>query len=106
MTRCRVVVTAIAEQDVRDIADYISSASGIAARRFGAEFALAVERIAEFPGTGYALLESDRAILGARVSSRFKHHTMIYRRDNATTIRVLRVVHSARDIRAILAELG
>jgi plasmid stabilization system protein ParE len=105
MTGCRVVVTAIAEQDVRGIAEYISSNNGIAARRFGAEFALAVERIGEFPGTGYALLESYRTILGVRISPRFKHYTVIYRRDDASTIRILRVVHSARDIRAILAGL-
>ena len=105
MTRCRVVVTAAAEEDVRDIADYISSDNGIAARRLGAEFTLATERIAEFPGTGHPLLESDRTILGTRISSRFSHYTMVYRRDDASTVRVLRVIHSARDIQAILAEL-
>jgi plasmid stabilization system protein ParE len=106
MTRCRVVVTAIAEQDVRGIAQYISSDSGTAARRFGAEFTSAVERIGEFPGTGYPLSQEDEAVLGTRVSSRFRHYTVIYRRDDESTIRVLRVVHSARAIHAILAGLG
>jgi plasmid stabilization system protein ParE len=106
MTHCRVVVTAIAEQDVRDIAQYISSDNGMAARRFGVEFTSTVERIGEFPGTGYPLYQKDEAVLGIRVSSRFRHYTVIYRRDDESTIRVLRVVHSARDIRAILEGLG
>ncbi|HWA88416.1 MAG TPA: type II toxin-antitoxin system RelE/ParE family toxin [Rhizomicrobium sp.] len=77
--RRRVVVTEIAERDVREIAAYISTDNRIAARRFGVEFANAVERIGMFSGTGYPLVGDDRTTLGMRVSPRFSRYTVIYK---------------------------
>jgi len=105
MTLRRVVVTAIAEQDVRDIAAYIATDNRNAARRFGAEFTQAVERVGTFPGTGHPLLGDDRAILGMRVSSRFNRYILIYKQTEEGAVHVLRVVHGARDIQAILERL-
>lgn len=51
-------------------------------------------------------MSDDRTILGIRVSPRFSRYTVIYKQIGKDVVHVLRVVHSARNIQAILDRLS
>jgi toxin ParE1/3/4 len=104
MTSCTVTSTAAAERDVRDIAAYIASDNPTAALRFAAEFAEALNRIGLFPDSGHPLPSFDRPILVIRVSRRFRKYLVFYRKLDATTVEVVRVLHSARDLSQLFAK--
>lgn len=99
-----VSLTAAAEQDIREIAEYIALDSPRSAERFEVEFAAATNRIRGFPKIGHRRPELSSSFLLARVSSRFRHYLIVYRLlDKDTCGQVVRVLHGARDISSELA---
>jgi plasmid stabilization system protein ParE len=97
-----VTLTVAATGDIQDIARYIARDNSNVARKFEDEFWLAVDRICVFPRTGYAIPRPDGAFLAIRVSPRFKRYSIVYRLLNEDALEIVRVLHSARDIRALL----
>jgi toxin ParE1/3/4 len=99
-----VSLTAAAQQDIREIAEYIALDSPHSAQRFEEEFAAAISRIREFPGMGHRRPGLPSFLLLARVSSRFRHYLILYRLlDDGTHGQIVRVLHGARDISSELA---
>ena len=83
---------------------YISLDNPVAARQFGAAFLDATERICEFPESGH--LVPDSSLRACGVSSQFRRYQILYRRMDDETIEIVRVLHSARDISGLLADLS
>jgi toxin ParE1/3/4 len=89
--------------DLREQRDYIAQDSVTAAERFLSAAEEAFERLAEMPGTGVV-----RAVRNPRLGrirqwpiSGFERYLIFYR-ETAAGIEVVRVLHGARDIRRIL----
>jgi plasmid stabilization system protein ParE len=99
-----VSLTAAAQQDIHQIAQYIARDSPRSAERFEEEFVVAIDRIREFPGMGHRRAGLPSSLLLMRVSSRFRRYLILYRvLDNATRGQIVRVLHAARDISSELA---
>ncbi|MEJ1967714.1 MAG: type II toxin-antitoxin system RelE/ParE family toxin [Rhizomicrobium sp.] len=103
MTAGFVVTSAAAENDIEDIALYISADSTSSAERFGVEFRDALERIRAFPGLGRSIPGKPH-LHSMRVSARFWRYLIIYRLENSGVV-ILRVLHGAMDLRASVANL-
>ena len=101
----RVTTTLIADDDIRDIATYLAIDSPEAARRFADDLWVATQRIAEHPETGLALSEFAVPIRRIRVSSRFRRYLIFYRPLDGATVEIIRVLHGARDLTRLLADL-
>ncbi len=91
----KLVVTADAENDTRDILDYLRSEAGPRiAEKFGRRFKGAIERFTALPGVG-----APRSALGAdvRISVVFPY-VLIYGYDRHTDIvTLLRILHGRRN---------
>ena len=99
-----VIISAAAEEDVRNIAHYIARDNPQAAGLFEIEFAEAIERLREFPQMGHTTKEFHEPVLLARISERFRRYLICYRIVNDSRIRIVRVLHGARDIAAVFGE--
>jgi toxin ParE1/3/4 len=95
-----VTLTRVAEQDIRDIASYIALDNPPAARQFGAAILDATRQLREFPNSGRSIPGYPMRAL--RVSSQFRRYHIYYRFIEADAIEIVRVLHSARDISAVL----
>lgn len=95
----RYVLTVQAEQDIIEIASYISARNQRAAVRFTREAYDAFERLADRPGIGH--VRRDITEQPVRFLT-FRAHYMIVYRGEATPLQVLRVLSGYRDIAAIL----
>jgi toxin ParE1/3/4 len=102
MTLCAVTSTAAAQADIREIAYYLGSHNPQAALRLAVELIDTTRLIAEFPDVGHVLEGFDPPILGFRVSQRFRKYLIFYRRLDAATVEVVRVLHGARDYGTML----
>jgi len=100
-----VVVTAIAEQDVREIAAYIFKRRRNCRPAFPRGVYAGHRAPWRFSWHRYPLIDGDRSILGMRVSHRFRRYTVVYKRTAEHRVVVLRVVHNARDIQTIVDRL-
>jgi len=99
------MTTERAEADVRDIATYIAIDSNHAAQQFGMELWDCHHRIAEHPDIGYAVPDFvDLCMM--RVSSHFWHYFIFYRSFDAETTNLVRVLHGARDLTALLRDIA
>lgn len=105
MRRFRVTTTDIADVDIGDIANYIASDNPKAARQFEDEVFAALQRIREFPKTGRVIEEVPGDFLVVRVSQRFHRYLIFYRIVDAHTVEIARVLHGARNVFALLADL-
>ncbi len=101
----RVTTTRAADDDIRDIATYIAIDSPEAARRFANELWAAFERIAERPDVGQALPEFAVPIRRMPVSRRFRRYLIFYRSLDAAAIEIVCVLHGARDLTRLMADL-
>ena len=98
----RVTTTRVADSDIRDIATYIAADNRKAAERFGEELWLAFERIGSAPNSGRMVRGFGVGLRVVRISSRFRRYLIFYRVLGDASIEVVRVLHGARDISALL----
>jgi len=103
--KLRKIVRAAAEDDIRDIADYIARDNSGAARLFDKELREKIEYLSEFPRTGHLLGRFEEELLAARISNRFKRYLVIYFLEGNEALHIIRVLHGARDIAAELSEI-
>lgn len=89
----RVTRTALAEQDYREIVEYLAEHHEPAADRFAAELADCVRLLAGQPGPG-----RPRDDLGARVRSTVVGRYVVFFRAAADELVILRIPHGSRDI--------
>ncbi|HVC80627.1 MAG TPA: type II toxin-antitoxin system RelE/ParE family toxin [Chloroflexota bacterium] len=98
----RIIVHSAARSDVIDIAYYIAEDSLTAADRFVEAVDAAYSRLADMPEIGAAREYGDPALKGMRmwpVPGSPKH--LIFYRATATEVRIVRVLHGARDLARI-----
>jgi plasmid stabilization system protein ParE len=98
----RFVLAAAARADLREISDYIRQDSPAAAQRVRERLRDAMRSLAQTPGIGHMrddLVAVDRALRFFSASS----YLIIYRAET-DPLEVVRVLHAARDVTAILGE--
>lgn len=92
------ILSAEARRDLFDIWDYIAKDSIDAADRVAEDLRKAMSRLAESPGIGHRREDlATEALRFYRV-----HSYLILYRPDSEPLGIVRVLHSARDIRAIL----
>ena len=94
----RFVLTPLAEQDLRDIWDYIASDNIHAADRVLKAIQTALRRLAQSPGTGH--MREDLADRRHRFLLVFSY--LIVYRWQTEPIRVVRILHAARDVQSVI----
>ena len=99
-----VTTTRVADQDIRDIATYLAADNRKAAEQFGQELGHAFARIADAPRSGRPVRGFRAALRVIRVSSRFRRYLIFYRLIGNQSIEIVRVLHGARDITALLRD--
>ena len=97
----RFVLTPVAKEDLAEIFEYISKDNPDAARRVRKEFRASMEKLAQMPEIGH--VRPDLASEPFRFWSVYSY--LVIYRSEARPIQILRVLHSARDVRGIL-EVG
>ena len=101
-----VTTTPAADNDIRALATYIATGRPQSARDFGLEIGQAFERLAEHADVGHIVdIGLPFSLRVTRVSRRFRRYLVFYRILDAERIEVLRVLHGARDVNALLARL-
>jgi plasmid stabilization system protein ParE len=94
----RVLLSALARHDVRDIlADLNERAGSAVAGRYGADFKRIYRSVAQFPAGG-----SPRRSLGSDVRVKIVYPYVVFYHHTAGTVMVLRVLNGRRDITANL----
>jgi antitoxin ParD1/3/4/toxin ParE1/3/4 len=96
----RFVLTAAARADLTEISDYTRQESPAAARRVRDELREAMRRLAQMPGMGH--LREDLADEPLRFWPVYSY--LIIYRPETDPLEIVRVLHGARDVRAILGE--
>lgn len=91
------VLTPAAEQDVDEILDYIAMDSVPAALRVLADLRRGMEKVAAAPGIGH--VRDDIANESLRIWA--VHSYLIVYRSPRRRVEIVRVLHGARDIRAL-----
>ncbi len=93
------VLTRLAAQDLNEIWGYLASEDIDVADRILADLELAMQKLAQSPGLGHLREElADRRHKFFLVRS----YLIVYR-PQTTPLQIIRVLHSARDIRALLS---
>jgi antitoxin ParD1/3/4/toxin ParE1/3/4 len=90
----------VAEADLTDVSDTIRRDSPRAARRVRSELRAAMRKLADMPGMGH--LREDLAHEQLRFWSVYSY-LIVYRPDTRP-LQIVRVLHGARDVRALLEE--
>ena len=107
MKRLKPLVSAVADNDIGVIVEYIAQDNPSAALEFREEFIATLNRLCQLPDTGHRQRYTDSEefsdIAVIRVSSRFRNYLVFYRWDSNHVV-VLRVLHGARDIPTLLLE--
>ncbi len=94
----RILLSALARQDLRDIlADIAERAGSTVAHRYGEDFKRIYRSIAQFPAGG-----APRRSLGSDVRVKIVYPYVVFYEDVADTVTILRVLHGHRDITADL----
>ena len=90
----RVVVSAPADSDRRDIVDYLAAHAGyVTAERYNAAFSTVYRRLADFPDIG-----SPRPALGDFVRVAFVHPFLVIYEHTDDLVTIFRVLHGRRDV--------
>ena len=100
--------TPAADRDVEELADYLAREAGLeTALRFYDAAAASYEQIARTPGIGERWASDRLAALGLRVwrVEGFENRLIFYR-ETAGGVEIVRVIHSARDLDRELTEGG
>lgn len=99
----RIVRRPQARRDIVATASYIAEHSPDASRRFLGAVESTISAIAAMPGMGVSRRYSDPRLEGLRmIAVTGFEKTLIFYRPSETGIEVVRVLHAARDIQAIL----
>ena len=94
----RVLVSALAKQDVRDILQDLSERAGHAvANRYAADFKHVYRSLVEFPAGG-----PPRRSLGRDARIKIVYPYVVFYEYRADTVTILRVLHGHRDVTAEL----
>ncbi|MBS0022736.1 type II toxin-antitoxin system RelE/ParE family toxin [Microbacterium paraoxydans] len=105
MTPRRVVTTTRADEDVDGaVTRYLGEAGPTIALAFIDDLQHAVSRIAAYPSLGSARFELLTEIPDLRAFPLRKHPYLVIYTDDADAVRVHRVLHTKRDIAAVLTE--
>lgn len=96
----RFVLTAAARADISEIADYIREDSPDAARRVVSALQEAMGKLARSPGMGH--LREDLTRRPFRFWPVYSY--LIVYRSETKPLQILRILHSARDVKSILTE--
>jgi plasmid stabilization system protein ParE len=96
----RYVLTAAARADLSDVADYIRQDNPDAAKRVVKSLQEAMGKLAKVPGMGH--VREDLARMPLRFWSVYSY--LIIYRPETRPIQILRILHSARDVKSLLAE--
>ena len=105
MTPRRVVTTTRADEDVDGaVTRYLGEAGPTIALAFVDDLQHAVSRIAAYPSLGSARFELLTEIPDLRAFPLRKHPYLVIYTDDADAVRVHRVLHTRRDIAAVLTE--
>ena len=95
----RFIVSSEAAADLREIVDFIAENNPSAAHRFLARMREEIGRIAAHPRIGHARMDlTDRPLRFWPVA----RYLVIYREEVGKPVEVVRVLHSARDVAALL----
>jgi toxin ParE1/3/4 len=94
----RLVITPLAEQDLEAIADYIATDNPERALSFVRELRTQCQRISLNPH-GYRM----RPELGEGIRSSAHGHYVIFFESDTNEVLILRILHGARDIPALLS---
>jgi plasmid stabilization system protein ParE len=96
----RFVLTAAARVDLSEIADYIREDNPAAARRVVSSLLEAMRELARSPGMGH--FREDLTRRPFRFWSVYSY--LIVYNTETQPLQILRILHSARDVKSILAE--
>ena len=89
-----------AAADLREIADYIAEDDAAAARKFVRRLRETMQKIAEFPAMGH--LRDDLASQPLRFWP-VGRYVIVYRQAGEQPVEIVRVLHGARDLAALLS---
>lgn len=100
-----VALSSRAQADIVDRIAYLATFSAAASDKFAAALKSALHRLESSPRIGFAFPTRRRRLKGIRVMvvPKFRNYCIFYRESN-DTIEVMRVLHGARDIAALLEE--
>ncbi len=94
-----------ARRELEEIADFLADRNEAAALRFGAAVEDSLRRIAETPGIGHPWTAGDTLLRGVRTWPLSGYESiLIFYRPSPRGIEVMRIVHGARSLPAILEE--
>jgi plasmid stabilization system protein ParE len=99
-----VVIRSEAADDIRQTVRYLAFENLTAAADFELDLTECLLRLSEQSGLG-ARVKSRPVVRRFRVSSRFSNWLVFYRQADAATLDIVRVLHGARDVRALLREM-
>ena len=95
----RFVLSPEAAADLREIVDFIAEDSPAAARRFLTKLREEIGRVAAHPAIGHLRKDlTDRPLRFWPVA----RYLVIYRQDSEAPVEIVRVLHGARDVAALL----
>jgi plasmid stabilization system protein ParE len=94
----RYVITPAAHEDLRRIVEYIAQDSPAAALQVLRELASAMRKIARSPGIGRLIND----LVDEPLRFWTVHSYLVVYRDGITPVQIVRILHGARDIDAIL----
>lgn len=94
----RLVLSPEAAADLREIVDFIAEDNPAAARRFLAQLRAEMDRLAATPGIGHRRED----LTGAPVLFWPVGRYLVIYRDSGQAVEVVRVLHGARDVAALL----
>ena len=95
------VVSPEAAADLREIADYIAEDNPPAARRVVAELRRSIQRLGQTPGMGHRRDDLSREQVRFWPVGRY----LVIYRSSGRAVEIIRVLHSARDVAALLSTL-
>ena len=103
----RIHIREVAKQDVAEQWDYLRERSPDAAERFVVAVKETFDRLLRMPGLGRQREYDNPALVGIRMRAvgGFEKYLIFYRQTD-DGIEVIRILHSARDIAAIMREEG
>ena len=96
----RYLLTPAPRDDLRQILEYIAQDSPAAALKVLRDFTAAMRRIARSPGVGRLMAD----VADEPLRSWTVHSYLIIYRDGVKPVQIVRVLHGARDIAAILED--
>ncbi|MGH6869903.1 MAG: type II toxin-antitoxin system RelE/ParE family toxin [Rhizomicrobium sp.] len=102
MTHVVINLSAAAEEDIGNIVQFIAQDDPRMAGRFHHDLDQCLDRLRAFPALGNATKHGNIELRSIRVSERFRRYLIHYRILGGERLRIIRIVHSARDVAKLL----